>query len=213
MYLTRSGSVHPRLLPWGRTSRLSLRQDGARQFDYRRGKLIGDPPPPPPPPPPQPGSSSEHKIPVPIQYNQVFPSDHLIDQDSPPIQTSFSLLGRLTIKVARNKGPPTSLSEAFLEEENLGLKDLKRIVGREVVGVHTHPRQLHPNEPRVGFQKGPMLKSGLQTRILALRDASWYQAEFSVHLCYSLMSNTSALLFLAVCIRRSWASFRRMKYL
>ena len=61
-------------------------------------------------------------------------------------------LGLLTIKVARNKGLPTSLSEAFLKEEDLGLKDLERIVGREVVAVHTYPRHLHPNEPRVGLQ-------------------------------------------------------------
>ena len=40
-----------------------------------------------------------------------------------------------------------------------------------------------------------------------LRDAFWYQAEFSDHLCCSLMSNTSAPLSLAVCIRRFWASF------
>ena len=52
-------------------------------------------------------------------------------------------------------GPPNSLSEAFLKEEDLGLKDLERIVGREVAAVHTHPRHLHPNEPRVGLQKIP----------------------------------------------------------
>ena len=99
-----------------------------------------------------PHSSSELKIPAPIQYNQVIPGDHLTDQDSPPVQTGFSPLGRLTIKVARNKEPPTSLVEAFLKEEDLGLKDLERIVGREVAAVHTYPRHLHPNEPRVGLQ-------------------------------------------------------------
>ena len=52
-----------------------------------------------------------------------------------------------------------------------------------------------------------MLKPGLQARIPALRDASWYQAEFSDHLCCSLMSNTSAHLSLTVRIRRVWASF------
>ena len=84
-------------------------------------------------------SSSERKIPSPIQYNQVILSDHLSDQDSPPVQTGFSPLGRLTIKVARNEGPPTSLFEASLKEEDLGLKDLEWIVGREVAAVHTYP--------------------------------------------------------------------------
>ena len=56
-------------------------------------------------------------------------------------------------------------------------------------------------------RKSQMLKSGLKTRILALRDASWYQAEFSDHLCCSLISNKSVPLSLAVCIRRSWAPF------
>ena len=35
-----------------------------------------------------------------------------------------------------NKGTPTSLFEAFLKED-LDLKDLERIVGREVAAVHT----------------------------------------------------------------------------
>ena len=55
-----------------------------------------------------PRSSSERKIPAAIQYNQVIPGDHLTDQDSPPVQTGFSPLGRLTIKVTRNKGPGIS---------------------------------------------------------------------------------------------------------
>ena len=57
--------------------------------------------------PPTPRSLSERKIPAPIQYNQVIPSDHLTDRDSPPVQT----------------GPPTSLSEVFLKEEDLVLED------------------------------------------------------------------------------------------
>ena len=76
-------------------------------------------------------------------------------KDSPPIQTGFSPLGRLTFDFARNKGPPISLSEAFLKEEDLGLEDLERIVGRKVAAVHTYPSHLHPNEPRVGLQKIP----------------------------------------------------------
>ena len=83
-----------------------------------------------------PRSSSERKIPVPFQYNQVIHSDHLADQDPSPIQTGFSPLGRLSIKVTRNKGPPTSLSEAFLKEKDLGFKDLEGIAGREVAAVH-----------------------------------------------------------------------------
>ena len=51
-----------------------------------------------------------------------------------------------------------------------------------------------------------MLKSELQTRITALHDASWYQAEFLDHFYCSLMSSRSAPFSLAVCIRRSWAS-------
>ena len=100
-------------------------------------------------------SLSKRKIPDPIQYNQVIPSDHLVDQDPPPVQTGFSPLGQLTIKVAHNKGPSTSLSEAFLKNEDLDLKDLQRIVGREVAAAHTYLRHLHPNEPRVGLQEIP----------------------------------------------------------
>ena len=90
-----------------------------------------------------------------IQYNQVVPSDHLIDQDSPPVQMGFSPLKRLTVEVVRNKGPPTNLSEAFLKEEGLGLEDLERVVGREAAAAHTHPRHLHTNEPCVVLQKIP----------------------------------------------------------
>ena len=56
-------------------------------------------------------------------------------------------------------------------------------------------------------RKSPMLKSELPTSIPSVRDTSWYQAEFSDHLCCSLMSNISAPLFLAICIRRYWAPF------
>ena len=35
----------------------------------------------------------------------------------------------------------------------LGLKDLERIVGREVAAAHTYPRHLRPNEPHVGLQE------------------------------------------------------------
>ena len=108
---------------------------------------------------PPPRSSSERKIPAPIQYNQVISSDHLTDQYSPSIQTGFSPLGRLTTKVARNKGAPTSLSKVFLKEEDLSLEDLERIVGRKVAAAHTYPCHLHPDEPRVGLQK--ILKSRL----------------------------------------------------
>ena len=119
-----------------------------------------------------PRSSSERKIPDPIQYNQVIPSDHLADQDPPPVQTDFFPLRRLTIKVARNKGPPTSLSKAFLEEKDLGLKDL------EGIAVHAYHHQTNPASVS---RKSPILNSGLQTRIPALLDATWYQAEFSDH--------------------------------
>ena len=78
-----------------------------------------------------PRSSSERKIPAPIQYIQVIPGDHFSDQDSPPVQTGFSPLGRLTIKFARNKGPPTSLFEAFLKEEDLGPKISKGSLGEK----------------------------------------------------------------------------------
>ena len=100
-------------------------------------------------------SSCERKIQALIQYNQVIPSGHLADQDPPPFQMGFALLGLLTIKVNRNKGPPTSLSEAFLKEEDLGLEAFERMVGREVAAVHTYPRHFHPNEPRVGLQEIP----------------------------------------------------------
>ena len=100
-----------------------------------------------------PRSSSERKIPAPIQYNQVIPGDHHTDQDPPPVQTGFSPLGRLPIKDARNKGPTTCLFEAFRKEEDLGLKDPEKIVGGEVAAVHTYPRHLHPNEPRIGHQE------------------------------------------------------------
>ena len=93
------------------------------------------------------------RLSAPIQYNQVIPGDHLTDQDPPPVQTNFSLLGRLTIEVARNKGVPTSLCEAFLKKEDLGLKDLEKVVGSEVAAVHTYPRHFHPKEPRVGLQE------------------------------------------------------------
>ena len=66
-----------------------------------------------------------------VENNQVIPGDHLTDQDPPPVQTGFFPLGRLSIKVARNEWPPTSLSEAFLEEEDLGVKDLERMLGEK----------------------------------------------------------------------------------
>ena len=53
------------------------------------------------------------------------------------------------------KSLPTSLSQTFLKEEDLGLKDLERITRREIAAVHAHTRRLHPNEPRVGLQKIP----------------------------------------------------------
>ena len=62
-------------------------------------------------------------------------------------------LGRLTVKVTPYEGPPDSLTEALLEEEDLDLEDLERIVGEEVAVVHTHTRLLNPNEPRVGLQE------------------------------------------------------------
>ena len=103
--------------------------------------------------------------------------------------------------------PPTSLSEAFLKEEDLGLEDLESIVGRKVAALHTYPATYtQTNAPSVS-RKSPMLNSGLQTWIPAILDAFWYQAELSDHLCCSPMSNTSASLSLAVCIRRFWASF------
>ena len=77
----------------------------------------------------------------------------LTDQDFPPVQMGFYLLGRLTVKVARSKRALTSLSEAFLKEDYLGLENYKRIVGRQVAAVHTYPRHLHPNEPRISLQK------------------------------------------------------------
>ena len=51
------------------------------------------------------------------------------------------------------QGRPDSLTEAFLKEDDLGFEDLERIVGGEVAAVHTDPRHLHPNEPRVGLQE------------------------------------------------------------
>ena len=48
-------------------------------------------------------------------------------------------------------------------------------------------------------------QSRLHTRIPVLLDASW--VEISDHLYCSLISNTSGLLSLSVCIGRSWASF------
>ena len=59
--------------------------------------------------------SSERKVPAPIQYNQVIPGDHLDDRDSSPVRAGFFPCGQLIIKVAYNKGPPTSLSKAFLK--------------------------------------------------------------------------------------------------
>ena len=90
-------------------------------------------------------------------------------------------------------------------EEDLGFEDLERIVGREVAA--RTPATSTQTNPASVSRKSPMLKLGLQTRIPAFLDASWYQEEFSDHLCCSLMSNTSALLSLAVFIRRFWASF------
>ena len=52
-------------------------------------------------------------------------------------------------------GPLDSLTEDLLKGEDLGLKDLERIVGGEVAAVHTHTHHLHPNEPRVGLQEIP----------------------------------------------------------
>ena len=60
---------------------------------------------------------------------------------------------RFANKVTRNKGPVTSLAEAFLKKENLNLNDLARIVQEEVASVHTYPRNLYPNDPCVGLQK------------------------------------------------------------
>ena len=102
-----------------------------------------------------PCSSSEREFPALIRDDQVVPSDHLANQDSPPIKAGLTPLGRLTVEVAPYEGPPDSLAEALLKEKNLGLEDLERIVGGEVAAVHTHTRHLHPNEHRVGLQEVP----------------------------------------------------------
>ena len=67
-----------------------------------------------------------------------------------PLSASLALL---TINYAHNKGPPSSLSKAFLKEEDLGLKDLEKIVGRKVAAAHTYPHHLRPNEPRIVLQE------------------------------------------------------------
>ena len=72
----------------------------------------------------------------------------------------WSSLGRLTIKVACNKGPPTSLSEAFLKEEDLGLEGIGEIVGREVRScTHAHPPSPPKRTPRQWAAVGPSLPS------------------------------------------------------
>ena len=99
---------------------------------------------------------------------------------------------------------------------SLRLSSRRRIwVSKILKGSLGEKWQLYTRTPATSTQKNPatvsrksaMLKSGLQKRIPALLDASWYQAVFSDHFCCSLMSNTSATLSLSVCIRRSWASF------
>ena len=77
---------------------------------------------------PLPRFSSVSKIPAQIQYNEVVPSDHLTDQDSPPVQMGFSPLGRLAIKVDRNKGPPTSVW-GFLQEGGSGSRRSRKDLG------------------------------------------------------------------------------------
>ena len=120
----------------------------------------------------------------------------------------FSPLGRLTVKVVRNKGLPTSPFQGFSQGGESGSRrSLKDRWERSSSCTYTPPVTSTQTNPASVFRNSPMLKSGLQTRIPALRDASWYQAAFSDHLCCSLMSNTSALLSCAVCIRRFWASF------
>ena len=61
----------------------------------------------------------------------------------------------MTIQVTPYEGSPDGLTEAFLQEEDLGLKDIKGIAGGEVAAVHTHTRHLHSNKPRVGLQEVP----------------------------------------------------------
>ena len=101
-----------------------------------------------------------------------------------------------------------SLKSAFLydffKEKDLGLKDLERIAGREVAAAHAYPHHLHPNEPHVGLQE----ISDAQIRA-ANKDPSppWcilVPSRVSDHLCCSLISKTSALLSLSVCIKRFW---------
>ena len=58
------------------------------------------------------------------------------------------------------QGPPKSLTEAFLKEEDLGSEDLERIVGEEVAVVTTYTCHLDPNEPRVGLQEIPDVQIG-----------------------------------------------------
>ena len=89
------------------------------------------------------------------QNGQVIPSDHLANQDSPPIEAGLTSLGRLTVKVTAYEVQPDSLTEALLKEEDLGFEDLERIVGGEVAAVHTHTRYFHPNEPSIGVQEIP----------------------------------------------------------
>ena len=70
----------PVAYPWGKTGR------GNRQVNNL--------------PLPPSRSSFERKIPALNQYNQIVPDDDLTNQDSSPVQTGFSSLGQLTIKVA-----------------------------------------------------------------------------------------------------------------
>ena len=60
-----------------------------------------------------------------------------------------------SLKVITWRTHQSIILEAFLKEEDLGLEDLERIVGRETAAVHTHPRQLHQKEPCVGLKKIP----------------------------------------------------------
>ena len=59
------------------------------------------------------------------------------------------------IKVTHYDGSPDGLTEAFLRQEDLGLKDIEGIAGGEVAAVHMHTRHLHPNELCVGLQEVP----------------------------------------------------------
>ena len=109
--------------------------------------------------------SSKCKIPAPIQYNQVILSDHLADEDPPPVQTQASLhSGNLLLKLPAIRDRPLSSLRLSSRKRIWFSKISKGSLGEKMQMYTRTPTTSTQTNPVSASRKSLMLKSGLQKR-------------------------------------------------